>query len=174
MDHFDVKVSSFASVDGTDFSVKEAEPFCAIWWSHKFNGPAVRYEIAVSIKDCRIVWINGPYPAGIPDKIMFEHRLKLKLFDFEKIEADSGYGGNHIATPGQAKTSKARKQKSQIRGRHENVNGRLKFFQALKQTFRHNHLTQHKSVFMACAVLTEISFDHGEDLYKLDFDVNYD
>lgn len=105
---------------------------------------------------------------------MFNHRLKLKLLDFEKIEADSGYSGDNVATPGQGQTKKDRRQKSQVRGRHENINGRLKFFHALKHKFRHNHLTQHKSVFTACAVLSEISFDHGEDLYQLDFQVNYD
>jgi hypothetical protein len=47
------------TVDGTDFWVYEPTPFDTQWYSHKINGPALRYEVAVCIKKTGwIVWIN--------------------------------------------------------------------------------------------------------------------
>lgn len=50
------------SVDGTDFRIYERHPFWSGWFSHKFKGPGVRYEVAVCIKTGDVVWINGPFP----------------------------------------------------------------------------------------------------------------
>ena len=68
------------SVDGTDYSVNEQQlnpfkrpkrnkdgrclKFDPKWWSHKFNGPAVRYKTAVNIQTGNLVWTHGPFPAG--------------------------------------------------------------------------------------------------------------
>lgn len=58
------------TVDGTDFCIEEQRLFNREWYSsHKFNGPAVRYEIGVCIQETRwIVWVNGPFKAGLPDR----------------------------------------------------------------------------------------------------------
>jgi hypothetical protein len=56
------------SVDGTDCPICEQSPFSPKWWSFKMNGPAVRYEVGISIQKPLIVWVNGPYqPAPNPD-----------------------------------------------------------------------------------------------------------
>ena len=52
------------TVDGTDFRIQEPSPFDPKWYSHKFRGPGLRYEIGVCIKTGWIVWVNGPFPAG--------------------------------------------------------------------------------------------------------------
>lgn len=56
------------SVNGTDFQIKEPFPFCKktskVWYSEKLNAAAVRYEVALSIYNGNIVWVNGPFPAG--------------------------------------------------------------------------------------------------------------
>ena len=52
------------SLNGTDCPIQEPSYFDKAWWSHKFNGPVVRYEIAVSIQTGWIVWVNSPYLAG--------------------------------------------------------------------------------------------------------------
>jgi hypothetical protein len=52
------------SVDGTDFGIYEPSPFSPKWYSHKLNGPGLRYEIAICIQTGEPVWINGPFPCG--------------------------------------------------------------------------------------------------------------
>lgn len=37
------------------------------WWSHKFNGPGVSFEVVTDPVDGKIRWINGPQPASIHD-----------------------------------------------------------------------------------------------------------
>jgi hypothetical protein len=48
------------SVDGTDYAIREPSPFNKKWYSHKMNGPGVRYEIAICIQTGVPVWTNGP------------------------------------------------------------------------------------------------------------------
>lgn len=57
---FDGSTNCLISVDGTHCPVNEPWPFEKKWYSHKFNGPAVAYEVAVGITTGFIVWINGP------------------------------------------------------------------------------------------------------------------
>ena len=62
----------FVTVDGTDFRIMEPIPLNKDWFSHKFKGPGLRYEIAVSIRKGHTVSINGPFPAGAyPDRRIF-------------------------------------------------------------------------------------------------------
>ena len=80
------------TVDGTDFCIYEPTPFWSIWRSHKFNGPGLRYEVAVCIQTGDIVWINGPFPCGrYPDLNIFCLGLKHMLLEWEMVEADGGY-----------------------------------------------------------------------------------
>ena len=60
-------ISNAASVtlDGTDMSCEIR--FDKRFFSHKFNGGGVKYEIGVCIKTGHIVWINGPFRCGMPD-----------------------------------------------------------------------------------------------------------
>jgi hypothetical protein len=34
------------------------------WYSHKFNGPGVAYEIAVALHSNRVLSVRGPFPAS--------------------------------------------------------------------------------------------------------------
>ena len=43
------------SVDGTDFCIQQPRPFNKMWYSHKFNGPVLRYGVAISVKSVDIV-----------------------------------------------------------------------------------------------------------------------
>ena len=75
--------------------------------------------------------------------------LANKLLPGEGVEADSGYQGrSQIFLPGVAKNQFHRKQKSQVQGRHENMNGRLKVFGVMKQW--ENSDTAKHSVFAWC------------------------
>ena len=52
----------FISVDDTACRIMEPAPFSPAWFSHKFHGPGLRYEVGISISSGYIVWINGPFP----------------------------------------------------------------------------------------------------------------
>jgi hypothetical protein len=83
------------TVDGVDFQIEEPTPFSTAWYSHKFHGPGLRYELAVSISTGDIVAFNGPFPCGaFPDLKIFRSRLKQELGQGEKVVADRGYKGD--------------------------------------------------------------------------------
>ncbi|KAI2499167.1 hypothetical protein MHU86_15319 [Fragilaria crotonensis] len=83
------------TVDGVDFPIEEPTPFDSQWFSHKFRGPGLRYEMAICIQTGDIVWVNGPYKCGKwPDVKIFKSRLMHLLGDDEMVEADRGYRGH--------------------------------------------------------------------------------
>ena len=45
----DVGRRCLMTVDGTDYEIYQPALFSKHWYSHKFNGPAIKYEIGVSI-----------------------------------------------------------------------------------------------------------------------------
>lgn len=70
------------SVDGTDCVINELVLFIPMWFSQKFHGSSVRYEIGVPNVTDRIVWVNGPLPADkFPDLMIFKKDLFQKLPD---------------------------------------------------------------------------------------------
>ena len=52
------------TIDGVDFPIYEPTPFDFTWYSHKFRGAGVCYEIAVAIKTGDIVVFNGHFECG--------------------------------------------------------------------------------------------------------------
>lgn len=82
------------TVDGTDFRIEQPTEFSKRWYSHKFKGPGLRYEVALSILGGDIVWTNGPFPCGSwPDISIFRAGLIDELRPMEMVEADKGYRG---------------------------------------------------------------------------------
>ena len=80
------------SVDGTDFRIEEPSPFNRRWYSHKYKGPGLRYEIGICIRTGFVVWINGPFPCGEwSDLKIFKAGMRHKLDGGEKVVADNGY-----------------------------------------------------------------------------------
>ena len=159
------------SVDGTDFKINEPHPFSRLWYSHKFNHAALRYEVAICIQTGEIVWIKGPFAAGAwPDIKIFRGWLKNHLLPGERVEADSGYQGDgKIDGPDDYASCMGKyMEKFIVRARHETVNSRFKQFNALQQTFRHSR-HKHAHVFNSIAVITQLAIQYGEPL----FDVTY-
>ena len=79
------------SVDGTDFRIQEPTPFSSGWHSKKFNGPGLRYEIAISIRSGDVVWIHGPFPCGHwPDIKIFRDALINELDEGERLKLTKG------------------------------------------------------------------------------------
>jgi hypothetical protein len=161
-------------IDGTDIPISEPGDRNSLWWSHKFNGPGIRYEVATCIRTGDIVWFRGPFPCNLSDREIFDTFLSKKLVSGEAVEADSGYTGrDQIFPPGVGKNRKARKQKSQVRGRHENVNGRLKVFGVMKHW--DNPDTGKHGIFARCvAIIVQLTFTLGEKLYDVPYDADYD
>jgi hypothetical protein len=148
------------SVDGTDFRIQEPRQpkFDKKWYSHKFKGPGVRYEVGIAIHTCHIVWISGPYECGSwPDiKIAYDGLIQ-NLDEGEKFVADNGYktGGVYSAIFDQLADDDEKAIHSRIRARHEIVNGRLKKWGALSNRFR-NRLDRHGLVFAAVTLITQL------------------
>jgi len=55
-----------------------------------------------------------------------------------------------------------------VRSRHETLNGWFKFWEILKQPFRHN-IVEHEEVFRAIAVVIQLGIDGGEKLFLVDY-----
>lgn len=144
------------SVDGTDFIIYEPTPFSSQWFSHKSNGPALRYEVALSVHRAKIVWAFGPFAAGTPDVTIFREKLKRKLEIADEFAiSDNGYADERcIQPPGQAHPNHS--SFARVRARHENMNRRLKQFGVLSQRFRHD-ISKHKFCFIAVANLTNLT-----------------
>lgn len=171
------------TLDGTDFRVQEPRPverreykgagylpYDPRFKSHKFGAAALRYEVCVCIRTGDIVWVNGPYPAGCcHDITIYKRKLRQMIPDGEMIEADKGYiGCDKIRTPHDFVSKADRRAKAKARARHEHVNGIMKQFGVLRQTFRHR-ITFHHHCFAAVATLVQMSFDAGEEPWQVKY-----
>ena len=161
---FQIKFShKLKSLDGTDFRIKEPRPFSTKWWSFKFNGPGLRYEIALEIESGHIVWAYGGFPCGrYPDLKIARRRFVKLLKPNEKTIADKGYRyDNHFYHCKNGRRNN--KWIKKILARHENANRRIKSFDCLSETFRHD-LSLHHVFFHAVANIVQIGIENGEKL----------
>ena len=94
----------FVSMDGTDFPINEPRLFSPKWYSFKFNGYALRYEIAVTVRSGKIVWVSGPWSASsYPYVRILRNGLWKKLAPFEFVIGDAGYTDTRcLQPPGQS------------------------------------------------------------------------
>jgi hypothetical protein len=74
----------------------EPTEFDPKWFSHKFRGPGVRYEIGLCIATGNIVWAHGGYPCGWPDLRLARDAFIDRLEIYEKALADKGYRDNNF------------------------------------------------------------------------------
>lgn len=150
------------SIDGTDVPIEEPKPFSTSWYSHKFCGPGLRYELGVSIKSGNICWVNGPFPCGShPDDKIFRLGLLAHLGKGNCVVADRGYKHPKCVTPDTRllDTDDSEKYK-QILARHETVNRLLKRFLILSHRFRHS-IHKHRVCFMAVVNIVTLCIKHG-------------
>lgn len=154
----------FTSLDGVDFKILEPYPFDKKWFSHKFSGPGVRYEIGLCIRTGFVVWKHGGYPCGTyPDLKLAREAYVDSLNSNEKTLADKGYKDTRYFILKNNENSHLHKL---IMARHETVNKRIRQFFVLKYTFRHN-LKKHPIVFHAVLNLTQLMIENGEPLFSI-------
>ncbi len=128
----------------------------------------------MDIIDGNLVWLEGPFPAGkFSDITFFWHTLIHHPDPLERVVADGGYIGE---APGKVKcpctridSSDDRWMQSNVRSRHETLNGRFKFWEILKQPFRHDIVMQHGAVFRAIAVIIQVAIDEGAKLFSVEY-----
>ncbi|CAB9515385.1 unknown protein [Seminavis robusta] len=164
------------SVDGTH--IKSWEPThdkypkdrTAFSFKHHFSG--FNCEIALSLKESKIIWINGPFKAGTNDIKMFtsEGGLADKHRETgQRVIADHGYKGHDdvISRPNSLDSAKVSKFKNRARSRHEAVNGLLKHFKCTdSSSFRHG-IEKFSICFEASAVVTQYQMELGEPLFEI-------
>lgn len=154
-------------MDGTDFRIQEPKPFDKKYYSHKFHGPGLRYEVGLSIRTGEIVWANGGVPCGDwPDLRLARNAYTSMVGKNEMTVADKGYNDSiFFLFPKQ--NDPAAKRKHKIMARHETVNRRIKQFRVMGEKFRHS-LFLHPRCFHAVINLIEIAIENGENLYSID------
>lgn len=155
----------YASVDGTDCPINEPHPFSPGWYSHKFRGPGVRYEVALSVSSGKIIWVNGPFRCGThPDNKIFQTDMKKALSDDEFVIADKGYTDSKCINT--VSSSTGSHMHRIVRARHETVNARLKNFNVIYHSFRHD-ISKHWACFHAVAQITAIMIDTTNPLFEI-------
>ncbi|KAG7365523.1 DDE superfamily endonuclease [Nitzschia inconspicua] len=142
------------------------------YFSHKYNHAGLCYELGISIGSNRLVWMNGPFPAGKSDlKIFKEDGLKAMLIAKKKMcIADGGYAGSdhihHCSTPNIHDSRPVRRFKARALKRHEKFNGLIKNFHSVDCRFRHS-IGKFKSVFEAICVICQYQIETDKPLYHV-------
>lgn len=149
------------------------------WYSHKFKGPGIRYEIGIAIQTGDLCHLAGPFPPGkYNDLQIFRMRLKQKLikdnrFCKEKVEADDGYLGEPlwICLPGElgGGGERQRTAKGLARNRQETIkNRRFKQWGVLRERYRHD-LKMHGTIVRAIAAVIQIDMRSGNPPFQVEY-----
>ena len=158
------------SVDGTDCPIEEPRPFDKAWFSQKFKGPGVKYEVALDVLTGCCVWINGPFKASKSDITIYREGLRQLIPEGRFAVGDLGYRGEpaNMTYPNALDPEDVAELKRRISARQETFFSRMKSFKVLKVPFRHKPVMQrHKRCFEAVAVLVQYSIDNGSPLFHI-------
>lgn len=173
-------VTFFASVDGTHCRIYEPRTDAdSKWFSHKFNGPGVAYEIVIALYSNSILSVRGPFPASVHDITIFRGGRKdeepkdpgaviFKIKVGQRVIGDSGYEGEptKVAVTREGDSEEVKKFKARAKSRHESFNSRLKAFRILDLPFRHG-FGQHQLAFEAVTILCQYDLENGHGLMDM-------
>ena len=160
-----------ASVDGTHCHIYEQRTRPSTkWYSHKFNGPGVVYELAVDLYDDKLLWVNGPFQAGDSDIAVFRKPggLSTKVPIGRKLIADNGYHGqeHQISAPNRYDAPEVNEFKRRARSRHETFNKRIKDFSIISTRFR-SDVEKHQTAFESVCILVQYDIENGHPLFRI-------
>lgn len=155
------------------------------WYSHKFNGPGVSFEVVSDPVDGRIRWINGPEPASIHDLTFLRGGQKRDRKNWKrsalyfhvpqnvKLVGDSAYEGqpDKVTVTRDAHKPATKVLFARMKSMMETCFKRLKDFNCINGPFRHGNstadkLTKIKMVFEAAAVLVQYDCENGHPLFE--------
>jgi len=138
------------------------------FYSHKFKGPALDYEIAIHLYENKVVWVNSPFNALKHDITIFRSALKGKIPKGKLVVADLGYRGEKgiVAIPNSHDTWEVQEFKGRARARQESFNKKIKNYKVLTEKFRHG-VEKHKMCFEACCVLGQYQLENGSPLFEV-------
>lgn len=157
-------------VDGKDFACNQVLRLRRSerrkWYTHKYNHFGIKYEIATCIKTGDVVHYYGPVRAAIHDLTLFRSFLRKKLGHGERVLADRGYRGDRlVCTLYNSNDAQHARSIKLIGARHETMNGRLCFFGAMQQEWRHQ-LCKHHLAFRSCLVLVQLNHQHNRPVFQ--------
>jgi hypothetical protein len=101
------------------------------WFSQKFRGPNLRYEIGLCIRTVNIGWTHGGYPCGEWPACRLNRDAFINHLYGKKALADKGYQDNYYFV-----NPNGDQMKKNLT-RHETVNKKVKQFYSMKNVFRH-------------------------------------
>jgi hypothetical protein len=153
------------------------------YYSHKFNQSALCYEVAISVFDNQVVWVNGPFRGGKGDREIFRKpeegdddepdlnrkALQEMIVDGKKVIADAAYQAKDltmITTVRDGHSKETAKFISRAKVRQEHFNAKLKNFNILSETFRHG-IHKHQTCFEACLVLCTYQIERSAPLFDV-------
>lgn len=145
------------------------------WYSHKFKGPGVTYEVALHIWKSKIIHISkGIRKASVHDKTMYTEPggLRSKTREGKMGIADGAYKAGEaeeplpIFRPNSHNRPLARKFSARARARQESHYGRIDNFKCMKETWRHG-VDLHCVTFEAINVILQYQYDNGHPLFDV-------
>lgn len=115
-----------------------------------------------------MLWVNGPFPAGIGDREIFKHKLRGMIPRGHIALMDRGYrgGGKCVSTVNGLDSDQLNEFKTRALARHESFNSRLKRYKILREKFRCN-FKKHRVVFNAVAVICQLEMKHGSPIFDV-------
>ena len=140
-------------------------------YSHKHNGPGLKYEICHGVYSGNICWVNGPFKAGEFNDLQVAQEFGLcGILEAcgEKAIADGIYKDKEFFhTPPGVRTPQSRAMNT-LRARQETINARLKNnWGCFGTTWRHDH-DLHELAVSAALTIMQLEFDHGiSKLFKV-------
>jgi hypothetical protein len=141
------------------------------YYSHKFNKAGLDYELGTCLSTNRLLWMNGPFPAGTNDITVFRKNGGLKdELERRKQKAigDRGYRGENklVSIPNAHNNPGVATFKSRALKRHENFNSLIKQYAILNGRFRHS-IERFENAFEAVCVLSQYRIENEIPLYDI-------
>lgn len=140
------------------------------YFTYKFNGPGLAYELALDLFDSKLVWLKGPLPAGEKNDLgIYQSELKQKIPEGKKAITDGGYNDHKdskLAQPNSHDPDELRTFKARARMRQEAFHARIKRFDCLQNPFRHG-MEQHGVCFLAVCILCAYELEFGTPMWDV-------
>jgi hypothetical protein len=153
-------------LDVTECEIQSPTLYEWEYYSSKSKTHTLKYEVGISMKTHKIVWINGPYKGSIHDLSIARDKVYSQMKIEEKALCDKGYiGGEKSICPFKPAKTDAQKQFNlkhySVRQSVERTNLRFKKFNVLNSVWKGKDFSIHAYLFKAIAIIIQLDFqDH--------------